>query len=120
MAKKRLASRASGNESVWVNNYVDCPPVEGHVEVTKNQDGVVIAGDPEGLRSLARLLEWIANVDQESIASQPDGERYHIHLHPSRKGYGSLTASSLETELCRLDAKGTGELRKARRGKAKN
>jgi len=57
------------------------------------------------------LLVWIADVDQEAISSQPDGERFHVHLSgKDAPGFASLTPFSANTELCRLDAKGTGEL----------
>lgn len=115
MAKKRSTSR----EKVWVNSSVGRPPIEGNVEITKGRKNVRVAGDPEGLRSLARLLLWIADEDQESIHSQPVGERFHLHLYPKRPefgvGFGSLTEASVEAELCRLDAKGTGDLWMARK-----
>jgi len=63
-----------------------------------------------GLRSLAELLTWLADVDQASLSAQPDGERCHVHLHATdAEGFNSLTRFSSETEVCRLDAKGTGD-----------
>jgi hypothetical protein len=87
------------------------PAVKGAVEITHDRHGVFIGGDPEGLRSLASLLQWLADADQE-IQKMPDGERMHVHLHPKigNIGFDSLTEGSEETEVCRLDAKGTGEL----------
>lgn len=85
-----------------------------------------MGGDPDGLRSLAALLVWIADVDQEAIPTQPVGERYHVHLEPrtARSRAEALTAFSLSTELCRLDAKGTRQLPPRyvteQRGKANN
>ncbi len=89
----------------------DRPAIEGNLEVSRAQDGLRIAGDPEGLRSLARLLMWLADVDQESHPTMPDGERCHVHLHAGEpiESFNSLTRFSEETELCRLDAQGTGE-----------
>jgi hypothetical protein len=88
------------------------PGIKGTVEISESPECIFIGGDPEGLRSLARLLVWLADVDQEAIPRMPDGERCHVHLHAGEpvESFNSLTPSSRETELCRLDAKGTGEL----------
>lgn len=88
------------------------PPLKGNVEVSinlyhSNRYKVFIGGDPEGLRSLARMLKWLADVDQEETGV-PDGEREHTHLH---SGF-ELSGNSRETELCRLDAANTGEFPK--------
>jgi hypothetical protein len=94
----------------WDNVPTGRPPVEGNLEISKCRAGIFIGGDPDALRSLARLLVWLADVDQESLSQQPDGERVHVHLHArDAEGFSSLTPFSSETELCRLDAKGTGE-----------
>jgi hypothetical protein len=87
-----------------------CPSViNGTLEISKNRTGVFIGGDPQGLRSLAKLLNWLADVDQESHPIMPDGEREHVPLYCGPP-YRQLTPFSVVTELCRLDAKGTGEL----------
>jgi hypothetical protein len=92
--------------------YPQCPSeIDGSLEISKTESGVFIGGDPEGLRSLARLLVWLADVDQESHPSMPDGEREHVHLY-CNPPYKHLTSFSVTTELCRLDAKGTGEFPK--------
>ena len=94
--------------STWVNDTSDRPPIEGTLEISTTGDRIFIGGDPDALHSLARLLIWLANVDQESLSHQPDGERCHVHLHArDADGFNSLTRFSSETELCRLDAKGT-------------
>jgi hypothetical protein len=99
------------NRVGWVNNMCDCPKIAGKLEISTSRAGVFLGGDPDGLRSLAQLLIWLANVDQETLAGQPDGERCHVHLHTrDAPGFNSLTPFSVETELCRLDAKGTGDL----------
>jgi hypothetical protein len=51
----------------------------------------------------------------------PDGERYHVHLYAKAPGesFNALTAFSRETEVCRLDAKGTGDLPKKYRSLVK-
>ena len=70
-----------------------------------NQLTVSIVGDPAGLRRLAKLLVALANTDQNSN-NDSVGERAHLHLHRGE----SLGDHSCEVELCRADAKGTGEL----------
>ena len=98
------------NDGVWVNNMQDHPRIEGNLEISSHHQGIFIGGDPKGLRSLARLLAWLADTDQESLSTQPEGERCHVHLHANDvRGFNSLTRFSNETEICRLDAKGTGE-----------
>jgi hypothetical protein len=104
------AVMASDGEGAWVNDMRHCQRIEGNLEISSHKHGVFIGGDPKGFRSLARLLIWLADVDQESLSAQPDGERCHIHLHANdTEGFNSLTPFSNETEICRLDAKGTGE-----------
>lgn len=71
-------------------------------EIKKWQE-VYIHGDPDGLRSFAKLLIKMADLDQESQADLPVGAREHYHLRPNLE----LSKSSLETIVGRLDAKGT-------------
>ena len=90
--------------------------IKGHLDITitDNEDAfegevekwreVLIHGDPEGLKSLARLLIKIANLNQEDEASIPPGAREHYHLRPNIE----LSKSSEEVIVGRLDAKGTG------------
>jgi hypothetical protein len=87
------------------------------LEISKNRSGVFIGGDPQGLRSLAKILVWLADVDQETHPSMPDGEREHTHL-ACGPAYSQLSQFSVTTELCRLDAKGTGEFPEKYCGKA--
>lgn len=89
-------------------NYPRCPNVKGSLEISKRRGSILIAGDPDGLRSLAKLLNWLADVDQNAHPTMPDGEREHTHLYADSL-YANLTPFSATTELCRLDAKGTGE-----------
>ncbi|OGV61825.1 MAG: hypothetical protein A2283_06330 [Lentisphaerae bacterium RIFOXYA12_FULL_48_11] len=86
------------------------PGIKGTLEISQSNNGFLIAGDPKGLRSFAKLLTWIADVNQDSLKNMPDGERCHVHLHANEpvKSFNSLTRFSKETEICRLDAKGTG------------
>jgi len=88
------------------NNY---PDRSGKINIfPRIDDGrfadVVIIGDPEGLRYLAKLLNWLADSDQNQN-DDPIGARFHTHLHFNEQ----LGEHSCEVELCRADAKGTGE-----------
>ena len=104
------------SSSDWVNDMTGSPRIAGNREISTLPNGIFIGGDPDGLRSLPKLLMWLSNVDQESLSSQPDGERFHVHLYAGdAEGFGSLTRFSEDTELCRLDAKGTGEFPEKRR-----
>jgi hypothetical protein len=80
------------------------PKLTGAISITDEEGKVVIAGDPEGLRSLGRLLTWLGDADQEQWPYLPDGGRAHIHLYPRH----DLNEGSSEVELMRLDAKGEG------------
>ena len=69
-------------------------------------DEVLIHGNSEGLKSLAKLLIEIAEVNQEKIADKylPIGAREHYHLNPGFE----LSNSSNRVIVGRIDAKGTG------------
>ena len=73
--------------------------VEGNIPT------VTIIGDPDGLSYLSELLHVLADYDQDSRNS-PKGTREHVHLHAKCQ----LGKHSCEVEVCRADAKGTGEL----------
>lgn len=70
-------------------------------------DEVLIHGNPEGLKSLAKLLLAIAELNQDEVEDKylPIGAREHYHL---RAGI-ELSKSSIGTIVGRLDAKGTGK-----------
>jgi bisphosphoglycerate-dependent phosphoglycerate mutase len=91
-----------GNLDIFVAQNED----EYNGEVLKWNE-VLIHGDPEGLRSLAKLLIQIADLDQEKIADKnlPIGAREHYHLRPKFE----LANSSDTVIVGRLDAKGTGD-----------
>lgn len=93
--------------------------IKGNLEISKSRAVVFIGGDPDGLRSLAKILNWLAEIDQDSHPTMPDGEREHTHLYSDPARYKHLTAYSVPTELCRLDAKGTGEFPKRYRKKTR-
>jgi len=57
---------------IFVNFHTNCGEPE-----------VIIDGDPEGLRSLAKLRETVAKVDQRKIKDLPARfAREHAHLNP--------------------------------------
>jgi len=96
---KEYKPAISGNLDIFIaENEEVC---EG--EITKWQD-ILIHGDPEGLRSLSKLLVELADTNQDEIAGLPAGARTHIHLRPTY----DLSNSSENVIIGRLDAKGTG------------
>ncbi|OYU83117.1 MAG: hypothetical protein CFE24_12785 [Flavobacterium sp. BFFFF2] len=91
-----------GELDIFVSHNED---EEGGV-VTK-WDEVLIHGNPEGLKSLAKLLLEIAELNQEEVENKylPIGAREHYHLTPNIE----LSKSSNSVLIGRLDAKGTGD-----------
>jgi hypothetical protein len=81
------------------------PSLTGRISITDEDGKVVIAGDPEGLRSLGRLLTWLGDADQEQWPYLRPGGHAHIHIYPKY----DISADSREVELMRLDAKGSAE-----------
>ncbi|MFB9844489.1 Imm32 family immunity protein [Mucilaginibacter ginsenosidivorans] len=88
-----------GHLDIFVADYED--EFKGEIEKWQN---VLIYGDPGGLRSFARLLMKIADLNQENEAGLPIGAREHYELRPNLE----LSKSSVQTILGRIDAKGTG------------
>ena len=92
--------------------------IEGHLDIfmSQNQDNsegeiskweeIIIFGDSEGLRSFAKLLMDIADLNQEEVDDKvlPIGAREHFHLRPKYE----LANSSDPVIVGRLDVKGTG------------
>lgn len=81
---------------------------EGEIEKWSE---VLIHGSPEGLKSLAKLLVEIAELNQDEVDDKylPVGAKEHYHLRPGFE----LSRSSVEVIVGRLDAKGTGEFHKS-------
>jgi hypothetical protein len=93
--------------------------IDGHldIKVIENEDDsdgeilkwneVLIHGDSEGLKSLAKQLIYLAELDQEKVEDKylPNGAREHLHLRPNLE----LSKSSTETIVGRLDSKGEKE-----------
>lgn len=65
---------------------------------------ILIHGDSEGLKSLAKRLIYLADLNQDNIPELPNGAREHICLRPKFE----LSKSSENVIIGRLDAKGTG------------
>lgn len=84
----------------------DSDEFEGKIETWQD---ILIHGDPDGLRSLAKLLMKIADTNQDERSDLPIGSREHVHLRP----HLDLSKSSNEVIVGRLDAKGTGEFYQA-------
>ncbi|MDB5123941.1 MAG: hypothetical protein JWP94_2070 [Mucilaginibacter sp.] len=97
--KKYYGFEITGHLDIFVADNED--EFEGEIE--KWQE-VLIHGDPEGLRSFARLLLKIADLNQENRTDLPAGAREHYHLRRNLE----LSKSSVETIVGRIDAKGTG------------
>ena len=93
--------------------------IDGHldIQVIENDDEfegkiekwneILIHGDPEGLKSLAKQLIYLAELNQEQVDDKylPNGAREHLHLSPNIE----LSKSSTATIIGRLDSKGKKE-----------
>lgn len=95
------SSKIIGNLDIFVIQNED----EFEGEISKWNE-ILIHGDPKGLRSFAKLLTDIANLNQEEIEDKclPVGAREHLHLRPGLE----LSNSSDQVIIGRLDAKKTG------------
>lgn len=91
-----------GELDIFVSHNED----ENDGEIT-TWDEILIHGNSEGLKSLAKLLLEIAELNQENVEDKylPIGAREHYHLRPGIE----LSKSSIEVIVGRLDAKGTGQ-----------
>ena len=56
---------------IFVNFHSNCGEPE-----------VIIDGDPQGLRSLAKFCSALADVDQKKIKGLPECASEHLHLNP--------------------------------------
>jgi hypothetical protein len=96
---KKYISEITGHLDIFIADNED--KLEG--EQTKWQD-ILIHGDSDGLKSFARLLIRIADLNQNELTELPIGAREHIHLRPNI----DISKSSREVIIGRIDAKGTG------------
>jgi hypothetical protein len=92
----------------YVDSYKNLPKKKGKVafqaSIENNEIFVAIVGDSKGLRYLADLLNYMADLEIEE-RNMPDGARAHFVLHSGLQ----LAKRSCNVELCRAEAKGTGE-----------
>jgi len=93
MRKKSVYPEKSGNVDIF--SVID----------EMNLVTVTIIADPDGLRYLAEIMRILADMDL-AASECPIGTREHLHLHANCQ----LGARSCEVEICRADARGTGEL----------
>ena len=100
---KKFKSEISGHLDIFVTHNED----EFEGEISKWEE-ILIHGDPEGLKSFAKLLIRIAYSNQETKDDLPEDAREHIHLRPKIE----LSNSSDQVIVGRLDAKGTGKFYK--------
>ena len=99
--KQIKGNEIEGELDIFVFNNED----DEDGEITKWNE-ILIHGNPEGLRSLTKLLIEIADLNQDEVEDKylPIGAREHYHLTPNIE----LSKSSDRVIVGRLDAKGTG------------
>ena len=93
-----------GELDIFVSSNEDEDEDEDDGKISKWNE-ILIHGNPEGLKSLAKLLIEIAELDQDEVEDKylPIGAREHFHLTPNIE----LSKSSDRVIVGRLDAKGT-------------
>lgn len=96
---RKFKSEITGHLDIFVAENED--EFDGDKTIWKE---ISIHGDPDGLRSLARLLLKLADLNQDDVDALPIGAKEHFHLRPKLE----LSQSSDEVIVGRLDAKGTG------------
>ena len=98
--------RIKGNEIEGVLDIIVSHNEEDDDGETIKWDEVFIHGNSQGLKSLAKLLIAIAELNQEKVDDKylPIGAREHYHLDPGLE----LSRSSNRVIVGRIDAKGTG------------
>lgn len=111
--KQKKGNEIEGHLDIFISHNED----DDDGEITKWAE-ILIHGNPEGLKSLAKLLIEIAELNQEKVEDKyiPIGAREHYHLRPGIE----LSKSSIEVIVGRLDAKGTGAFYKSYVSKDKN
>ena len=99
--KQAKGNEIEGHLDIFISHNED----ENDGEIIKRSN-ILIHGNPEGLKSFAKLLIEIAELNQEKVEDKflPVGAREHYHLRPGIE----LSKSSNEVIVGRLDAKGTG------------
>jgi hypothetical protein len=77
------------------------PKLHGNIKITREAEKIMIAGDPEGLRSLSTLLAWLADRDLDTWPYLQNGQHAHLHVYPRI----DISEDSQEVELMRIDPK---------------
>jgi hypothetical protein len=77
------------------------PKLSGNIKISDEEGKIVIAGDPEGLRSLGGLLTWLADQDLAAWPHLKEEQHAHIHVYPRI----DISEDSREVELMRMDPK---------------
>ena len=77
MNMEKYKSQISGYSDIIVTENED----EFEGETTKRKE-IQIHGDPEGLKSFAKLLIKLADLNQDNVDGLPRGAREHFHLRP--------------------------------------
>jgi hypothetical protein len=77
------------------------PKLQGTIKIADETGKIVIAGDPEGLRSLSTLLTWLADQDLDAWPYLQKGRHAHLHVYPGI----DISEASREVELMRIDPK---------------
>jgi hypothetical protein len=77
------------------------PELSGNIKITDESGVILIAGDPEGLRSLGTLLTWLADQDLDTWPYLQKGKHAHLHIYPRH----DINEASREVELMRMDVK---------------
>jgi hypothetical protein len=117
MPDRRMPKRLTKPKKSEVKWIIKLPPkgkgkIDVFVEMIDGRNaGVVIIGDPKGLRYLAEIMMRVAALDQDKSPEETD-PRQHVHLHRGVQ----LGSYSCEVEISRADAKGTGLLPDFMRG----
>ena len=76
------------------------PALRGYQIVSMEEGSVSIYGDSEGLRSLAQVLMFVADLDQMTLKNgQPVEDSFHCHIAPGRH----LLLPSLPVIIGRVD-----------------
>jgi hypothetical protein len=96
---KKYKSEITGHLDIFIAENEE--KFEGEISKWQN---ILIHGDKEGLKSFARLLIKLADLNLDDIKDLPIGAREHIHLRPNL----DISKSSVEIIVGRIDAKGTG------------
>lgn len=96
-----------GNE---INGHLEIKIIENEDEFegkVEKWNEILIHGDPEGLKSFAKQLIYLSELNQDQVDDKylPNGSREHLHLQPNIE----LSKSSTATIIGRLDSKGKKE-----------